>query len=131
MITAEYTIPGMSITDHEVPVPLDWSDESRSERITVFAREIVDPVRRQDDLPYLVFLQGGPGGKGPRPTEAAAAPGSTARSSARPATRPERPGISGTSAPTRSSRTLSSCAVPSSATSPGQRSARVTAASSP
>jgi pimeloyl-ACP methyl ester carboxylesterase len=70
MITAQYTIPGMSITDHEVQVPLDWSNEAHSERITVFAREIVDPVRRRDDLPYLVFLQGGPGGKGPRPVEA-------------------------------------------------------------
>jgi pimeloyl-ACP methyl ester carboxylesterase len=69
MITASYTVPGMSITDHEVQVPLDWSDETNSPGITVFAREIVDPVRRGDDLPYLVFLQGGPGGKGPRPTE--------------------------------------------------------------
>jgi pimeloyl-ACP methyl ester carboxylesterase len=69
MITASYTVPGMSITDHEVQVPLDWSDEAHSPGITVFAREIVDPVRRGDDLPYLVFLQGGPGGKGPRPTE--------------------------------------------------------------
>ncbi|MEK8225813.1 hypothetical protein NKG05_06660 [Oerskovia sp. M15] len=34
----------------------------------MFARELVDPVRRRDDLPLLVFLQGGPGGKGPRPT---------------------------------------------------------------
>lgn len=68
MITASYTVPGMSITDHEVEVPLDWFDESSTAHITVFAREIVDPVRRHDDLPYLVFLQGGPGGKGPRPT---------------------------------------------------------------
>lgn len=70
MITASYTVPGMHIIDHEVAVPLDWSDAERSLGITVFAREIVDPVRRHDDLPYLVFLQGGPGGKGPRPTEA-------------------------------------------------------------
>jgi pimeloyl-ACP methyl ester carboxylesterase len=71
MITANYTVPGMAITDHEVEVPLDWFETSSSATITVFAREIVDPVKRGDDLPYLVFLQGGPGGKGPRPTEPA------------------------------------------------------------
>jgi pimeloyl-ACP methyl ester carboxylesterase len=64
-----YTIPGMHVREHEVQVPLDWSDPGNPERITVFARELVDPVRRNDDLPYLVFLQGGPGGKSPRPTE--------------------------------------------------------------
>jgi pimeloyl-ACP methyl ester carboxylesterase len=30
-------------------------------------REVVDPARRRDELPLLVFLQGGPGGKSPRP----------------------------------------------------------------
>ena len=70
MITASYTVPGMTITDHQVEVPLDWFDENETTSITVFAREIVDPTRRGDNLPYLVFLQGGPGGKGPRPTEA-------------------------------------------------------------
>ena len=71
MITARYTVPGMHVTDHEVEVPLDWFGEGGTERITVFAREVVDPQRRTEELPVLVFLQGGPGGKGPRPTEAA------------------------------------------------------------
>ncbi|MER7245300.1 alpha/beta fold hydrolase [Kribbella sp. NPDC000426] len=62
----EYTIPGMHVREHTVEVPLDWSDPA--ERITVFARELVDPVRKDEDLPCLLFLQGGPGGKGPRPT---------------------------------------------------------------
>ena len=31
-------------------------------------REVVDPARRREELPLLVFLQGGPGGKSPRPT---------------------------------------------------------------
>ena len=62
-----YTIPGMHVREHTVEVPLDWSDPG--ETITVFARELVDPVRRDEDLPLLVFLQGGPGGKGPRPVE--------------------------------------------------------------
>ena len=60
-----YTIPGMHVREHAVEVPLDWSDPS--ETITVFARELVDPVRKDEDLPCLLFLQGGPGGKAPRP----------------------------------------------------------------
>lgn len=70
MITARYTVPGMHIIDHEVDVPLDWFDDASTENITGFAREVVDPVKRGEDHPCLVFLQGGPGGKGPRPTEA-------------------------------------------------------------
>ncbi|MGW6005297.1 alpha/beta fold hydrolase [Oerskovia enterophila] len=68
MTSVSCTIPGMHVTDHVVEVPLDWFDETDSRRITVFVRELVDPVRRREDLPLLVFLQGGPGGKGPRPT---------------------------------------------------------------
>jgi pimeloyl-ACP methyl ester carboxylesterase len=63
-----YTIPGMHVREHTVEVPLDWSGAG-SETITVFARELVDPVRKDEDLPCLLFLQGGPGGKGPRPVE--------------------------------------------------------------
>ncbi|UBU09554.1 alpha/beta fold hydrolase [Nonomuraea gerenzanensis] len=65
MITATYTIPGMRVRDHVERVPLDWSDPGAS--ITVFARELVDPARDGEDLPCLLYLQGGPGGKGPRP----------------------------------------------------------------
>ncbi|MGR6917389.1 alpha/beta fold hydrolase [[Actinomadura] parvosata] len=65
MITATYTIPGMRVRDHVERVPLDWSDPEAT--ITVFARELVDPARDGEDLPCLLYLQGGPGGKGPRP----------------------------------------------------------------
>jgi pimeloyl-ACP methyl ester carboxylesterase len=68
MMTAEYTIPGLHVRDHELAVPLDWSRPD-GDTITVFARELVDPRRRHDDLPILLYLQGGPGGKSPRPTE--------------------------------------------------------------
>ncbi|SDK64602.1 alpha/beta fold hydrolase [Nonomuraea jiangxiensis] len=70
MITASYTIPGMRVRDHVVEVPLDWSDPGSGATISVFARELVDPARDRDDLPCLLFLQGGPGGKGPRPVDA-------------------------------------------------------------
>lgn len=63
-----YTIPGMHVREHVVEVPLDWADPG-GEQISVFARELVDPVRKDEDLPCLLFLQGGPGGKSPRPTE--------------------------------------------------------------
>ncbi|GAA4950009.1 pimeloyl-ACP methyl ester carboxylesterase [Nonomuraea thailandensis] len=65
MITATYTIPGMRVRDHVEQVPLDWSGPEAT--ITVFARELVDPARDGEDLPCLLYLQGGPGGKGPRP----------------------------------------------------------------
>lgn len=48
-------------------VPLDW-DEPDGETIRVFARELVDARRAHERLPLLVYLQGGPGGKSPRPT---------------------------------------------------------------
>ncbi|MFS8049874.1 alpha/beta fold hydrolase [Rhizobium sp. BR 314] len=67
MIVSEYTIPGMHIRDHVLTVPLDWSDPS-GKTIEFFAREVVDPVRKAETLPVLCFLQGGPGGKSPRPT---------------------------------------------------------------
>ncbi|MGO1289460.1 MAG: alpha/beta fold hydrolase, partial [Cellulosimicrobium funkei] len=63
-----YTLPGIHVTDRELEVPLVWDDDTDPRRLTLFVRELVDPVRRHDDLPLLVFLQGGPGGKGPRPT---------------------------------------------------------------
>ena len=66
--TLEYTIPGVHVTDRTVEVPLDWSRPETGPTLSVFFREVVDPTRKNDDLPLLVFLQGGPGGKGPRPT---------------------------------------------------------------
>jgi pimeloyl-ACP methyl ester carboxylesterase len=70
MITAEYTIPGMHVRDHVEHVPLDWFGDRGAATIAVFARELVAPARRAEDLPVLVYLQGGPGGKGPRPVAA-------------------------------------------------------------
>lgn len=66
-VTATYLIPGMAVTDHVVSVPLDWSHPDDGRSIRLFAREVVDPERRGEDLPVMVFLQGGPGGKSPRP----------------------------------------------------------------
>jgi pimeloyl-ACP methyl ester carboxylesterase len=65
----EYTIPGIHVREHELRVPLDWNNPDGDE-ITVFARELVAPERRAENLPPLLYLEGGPGGKAPRPVTA-------------------------------------------------------------
>jgi pimeloyl-ACP methyl ester carboxylesterase len=62
-----YRIPKLAVTEHRLTVPVDWSAPDRYPPIEVFAREIVDPAKAGEDLPLLLFLQGGPGGLGPRP----------------------------------------------------------------
>jgi pimeloyl-ACP methyl ester carboxylesterase len=52
--------------DHWLSVPLDAADPGRG-TIAVYAREVRAADRADDELPYLVFLQGGPGGRAPRP----------------------------------------------------------------
>jgi proline iminopeptidase len=63
----EYWI-GRDIVARDVwtTVPLDWANPG-GETIRVFARELVAAEKRGEDLPLLVHLQGGPGGKGTRP----------------------------------------------------------------
>ncbi|MGW3206008.1 alpha/beta fold hydrolase [Streptomyces sp. NPDC001135] len=64
-----YRLPGLAVTDHEFTVPLDHTDPAGTS-IQVFAREVSDPLRAGERLPWLLFLQGGPGGKSPRPLNA-------------------------------------------------------------
>ncbi|MFI6768080.1 alpha/beta fold hydrolase [Streptomyces sp. NPDC050355] len=59
--------PAYATTDHSFTVPLDHSRRD-GPTIEVFAREVVDPGRVADRLPWLLYLQGGPGGKAPRPS---------------------------------------------------------------
>jgi len=62
--------PGTVLTDHYFEVPLNHADPG-GPQITVFAREIVaieNGARTTGDLPWLAFLNGGPGRAGPRPT---------------------------------------------------------------
>ncbi len=66
-MTVTSRLPGLVLTDHEFAVPLDHARPD-GPQITVYAREVVAPRREHDDLPWLLFLQGGPGGKSPRPT---------------------------------------------------------------
>jgi pimeloyl-ACP methyl ester carboxylesterase len=66
MRVATHRLPGLLLTDHEFTVPLDHADPL-GETITVFAREAVAPRKRDQDLPWLLYLQGGPGQRSPRP----------------------------------------------------------------
>jgi pimeloyl-ACP methyl ester carboxylesterase len=61
-----YRVPQLVLTEHTFPVPLDHADPT-GEQIDVFAREVVAADKVGDDLPWLVFLQGGPGFEAPRP----------------------------------------------------------------
>ncbi|WOL00787.1 hypothetical protein Cni_G09500 [Canna indica] len=64
-----YSVPDLSLCDHRFTVPLDYSD-SAGATITVFAREVVAAGKEEQQLSYLLYLQGGPGFESPRPTEA-------------------------------------------------------------
>ena len=61
-----YRQPGTVLTDHTFRVPLDY-DHPDGEQIEVFAREVVAAGRADADLPWLLYLQGGPGFGSPRP----------------------------------------------------------------
>lgn len=62
-------LDGTVITDHWFTVPLDHADPD-GRTITVYAREHVHPgpanPAPDEDLPWLLYLQGGPGGQGVR-----------------------------------------------------------------
>lgn len=62
----------LTIDEHTLTVPLVWSDPSDTRTIDIFARV----VSREggEALPYLVFLQGGPGHEAPRPFHSSPSP---------------------------------------------------------
>jgi pimeloyl-ACP methyl ester carboxylesterase len=62
-----YRQPGTVLTDHHFSVPLDHGNPG-GDRIEVFGREVVAAAKAGDRrLPWLVFLQGGPGMAAQRP----------------------------------------------------------------
>jgi pimeloyl-ACP methyl ester carboxylesterase len=58
--------PGTILTDRMFGVPLDHG-QPEGEQIEVFGREVVAAGQADADLPWLLFLQGGPGFPAPRP----------------------------------------------------------------
>ena len=95
-ILSTYYLPGLYVEDRSVEVPLDWRGSSPAEwagvraesvsrlaaesaalepdpafagkAIKLFYRVVCAPENVHRELPLLVFLQGGPGGAGPRLT---------------------------------------------------------------
>jgi pimeloyl-ACP methyl ester carboxylesterase len=65
MVTS-FRHPGTVLTDRFFSVPLDHQRPD-GEQIEVFAREVVAADKADTDLPWLLFLQGGPGFGAPRP----------------------------------------------------------------
>ncbi|MFF4083987.1 alpha/beta fold hydrolase [Streptomyces sp. NPDC001777] len=57
---SSYRHPGIVFTDRCFTVPLDHDDPD-GERIEVFGREAVASGRTDEDLPWLLYLEGGPG----------------------------------------------------------------------
>ncbi|MGO3715082.1 MAG: alpha/beta fold hydrolase, partial [Glutamicibacter arilaitensis] len=65
-LIASCTVAGRHLSDYSLQVPLDWK-HPEGEHITVFYREVVAAHRQHEELPLMIYLQGGPGGAGPRP----------------------------------------------------------------
>lgn len=66
MTTTTHRLPGLVLREHVFETPLHEGPDSPT--IEVFGREAVRPDRDGEALPWLVFLQGGPGFGSPRPT---------------------------------------------------------------
>ena len=62
-----YIQHGAHVTEHRLQVPLDYSDPN-GRQIELFAREVtLDRNGPNTDQPAIIFMQGGPGGRAPRP----------------------------------------------------------------
>jgi pimeloyl-ACP methyl ester carboxylesterase len=72
MRVATHRSPGFVFGEHEFELPVDHGDPG-GRKLTVFAREVVAVRRERDELPWLVFFQGGPGHEAPRPLRPVAA----------------------------------------------------------
>jgi pimeloyl-ACP methyl ester carboxylesterase len=65
MITAKHHLPELELINHSFQVPLDHQNPN-GQRIEIFAREVRSSNRDSSGLPWLLFLQGGPGFSSPR-----------------------------------------------------------------
>ncbi|GAB2910238.1 alpha/beta fold hydrolase [Streptomyces heilongjiangensis] len=59
-MSVSYRQPGVVLTDRRFSVPLDHHDPV-GERIELYGREVVASDKAGQDLPWLLYLQGGPG----------------------------------------------------------------------
>lgn len=63
---SSFKLPGMVVKDHRFKLPLNDANP-QNHPLSVFAREVVSIEKVDQDLPWLVFFQGGPGSGSPRP----------------------------------------------------------------
>ncbi|GAB2955639.1 alpha/beta fold hydrolase [Micromonospora polyrhachis] len=71
-MTLRYIRPGQVCVEHLLEVPLDHDDPD-GPLIELFAREVVAQQNADNrDLPWLLFLQGGPGSAADRPSSSSA-----------------------------------------------------------
>jgi pimeloyl-ACP methyl ester carboxylesterase len=66
MILSTHSTPGLVFRNHRFELPLDYANPGT--KIGVFAREVCAAGKDRQDLPTMVFFQGGPGSGSPRPT---------------------------------------------------------------
>ncbi|OTA27122.1 proline iminopeptidase [Alloscardovia macacae] len=81
---SRYYVPGLHVDDHVINVPLHWQwkdgaaepeqESFAGEQIQLFYRVVTSAQNTKRELPLLLFLQGGPGGMGPRPMSADSIP---------------------------------------------------------
>ncbi|ATW51919.1 alpha/beta fold hydrolase [Streptomyces xantholiticus] len=57
---ASYRQPGVVLSDHHFTVPLDHGDPA-GEQIELYGREVASASHPDEDRPWLVYLEGGPG----------------------------------------------------------------------
>ena len=70
--TTIHRLLDLAIEEHTLTVPLVWDDPADTRTIDIFARVVTRDGG--DSLPYLVYLQGGPGHEAPRPFHSSTAP---------------------------------------------------------
>ena len=72
MSTVIRTLQDLTVVEHTLTVPLVWGDPADHRTIDIFARVVAR--EGGESLPYLVFLQGGPGHEAPRPFHSSTSP---------------------------------------------------------
>ncbi|MCR6556090.1 alpha/beta hydrolase, partial [Aeromonas sp. CPF2-S1] len=63
-----YVLDGIHCEPHFFTVPLDHQHPDEEATLTLFGRTLCRKDKLDDDLPWLLYLQGGPGFGAPRPT---------------------------------------------------------------
>lgn len=66
MVTVTHRIPGLVLSDHTFQAPLDHAARGGA-MIEIFGRVVSAAGNEGKELPWLLFLQGGPGFAAPRP----------------------------------------------------------------